>query len=201
MSQDSVSNVTNAVVSMLLEHNLKSAAVAVQKAVGVVTAKESGGLHRYSYSPSVNKYLCEALFFTNSLNKSNPAHKAYLKKLIESYREVNGVSGTADIDSVDAETDTEEDFISVTNGDLAQLILDNTELGQEYLVNDIAKFYHAQDDGDPELEVEMVLSYIEIPEMMDDVRDALGELVSLGYFEVTERDEYNGHITSVLRIQ
>lgn len=209
----STGKVTERVVAMLREHRLDQSAQAVNKAVGVVDAKRHGGVFRYYYSANVNRRLCEALFYLNSLPRCNNNHKLFLKSLIREYREVNGITAVADIDGVDVDETVEEE-ISVANDDMARHILDETEVGEEYNVADIFNDYfgggpaeesveeYDNDGADDEEPVEEIdLSYVEIPEMTEDLLSCIRELVSLGYFEILERDEVNGHPSVVKRVQ
>lgn len=76
----------------LLESGLQNCANAFEKAVSEVVAWESTGLYNNHYNKNVNRYLCEALLHVNTDVRCSDKHRALIRSLIESYRDVYGLS-------------------------------------------------------------------------------------------------------------
>lgn len=87
-SQIIISDVRN----YLLESGLQHAANAYDKAISEVINFEINGTYSNYFSKKVNRYLCEALIGANSESKVNDKHVAILRSLIESYRNIYGLS-------------------------------------------------------------------------------------------------------------
>jgi hypothetical protein len=76
----------------LLESGLQNCANAFEKAVSEVVAWESTGLYNNHYNKNVNRYLCEALLHVNTDVRCSNKHRTLVRSLIESYRDVYGLS-------------------------------------------------------------------------------------------------------------
>lgn len=76
----------------LLESGLQNCANAFDKAVSEVVSWETEGVYRNHYSKTVNRYLCEALLFANFDNRASKKQRLIMRSLIESYRNVYGLS-------------------------------------------------------------------------------------------------------------
>lgn len=76
----------------LLESGLQNCANAFDKAVSEVITYETCGTYNNHYSKSINKYLCEALLILNSDTKCSENSRRLVRGLIESYRNVYGLS-------------------------------------------------------------------------------------------------------------
>lgn len=76
----------------LLENSLQNNAVALDKAISEVISWEETGMHQNYFNKDVNRYLCEALIAMNYDTKCKPSHKILVRGLIESYREIHGLS-------------------------------------------------------------------------------------------------------------
>ena len=130
------------VVQYFYNNNKKYYATAIQNAQNRVRLFESCGYSYREYNQRVNKGLCEALFFMNSDPYCDVNHIKLIRKLIESYRDMNGLS------TIDFATDSGEDKVAtVVDGkfsdfpetnDKHTFILLNTEVGEEYNVEDLA---------------------------------------------------------------
>lgn len=203
------------VVAYLHENNQRSYATAVQNAAGRVITHESGQMRVGNYSRKVNKWLTEALFMMNS-DPYCPDHLINItRKLIESYRQMNGMSTDdfcTDVGDVIRDIDKEAPFVKnladmvdeldgndvgikdVKNGQrhssADELIIQNTLVGEEYDVDAIMSFLSDQNVNVATLNIET-----------DKAIDVIKQLIVYGYFEVTERDPINGKILSVLRIR
>lgn len=193
------------VVSYLQENNQRAYATAVQNAAGRVLTYENGEMRVGNYNKRINRWLTESLFFMNSDPMCPPSVIKITRKLIESYRDMNGMSTsdfTTDMGDAIVEVNPESSFDDEVT-DIATLdqaadessatdyIIDNTEVGQEYALNDIIDFFSSTQDAD-------AMSRISAE---DEVLSALKSLVSLGYFEVTSRDDFNGRIQDVIRVR
>lgn len=167
------SSVVKPVVDYLLENNQKFAAQAIQNALGQVVSAQNGCQKNHSYSPSVNRYLCEALFFVNSDPQATTNNRLIIRKLLEEYRHINNMP-TDDVDALPDEYISIQENISVEHQDLADFILENTERGEEYDMRDIedAAIHYT--------------AYLPQNQIIEDVSNAVRELVSMGYFTVTE---------------
>jgi hypothetical protein len=131
----------NDVVNYFYRNNKKFYATAIQNAQSRVRLFESGGHPYREYNHRVNKGLCEALFYMNSDPSCDADGIRLVRKLIESYRDMNGLS------TVDFATDCGEDkVINVVDGkftdfvksnDKHKFILLNTEVDEEYNVEDL----------------------------------------------------------------
>jgi hypothetical protein len=76
----------------LLECGLQNHANAFDKAIAEVVSYETEGVYRNHYSKKVNRYLCEALLYVNTDVKTSNTQKKLVRGLIESYRNVYGLS-------------------------------------------------------------------------------------------------------------
>lgn len=167
------SSVVQPVVNYLLEHNQKFAAQAIQNALGQVCSANAGSKKNHSYSPSVNRYLCEALFFVNSDPDAPTNNRLVIRKLLEEYRHINNMP-TDDVDALPDEYITIEESVSFEHQDLADFILENTIKGEEYDMRDIE-----------EAAIQNT-SYLPEAQILEDTSNAVRELVSMGYFRITE---------------
>lgn len=156
-----------------------------------------------NYNKKVNRWLTESLFFMNSDPNCPPNVIKVTRKLIESYRDMNGMS-TEDFTTdegdlvIDVDHDSSlEDSLSRAGDILAdssdndELIIQNTEVGEEYDIDDILQF--VCDNANVTVDSRLVEE--------DEAIETIKHLVELGYFEVTERDPFNGRIASVTRIR
>lgn len=165
------SSIVKPIVDYLYENNQKFAAQAVQNALGHVASSEAGQQSHRSYSPSVNRYLCEALYFVNSDPNAEHNSKLIVRKLLEEYRRINGMP-TDDVDNALGEQYVEvneKTSVSVPHADTAAFILENTERGKEYDLCDIQ---------------EAVFNQFHF----DDTEETMEELVMLGEF--AKHDDY-----------
>lgn len=85
-------SVISAMRDYLLESGLQNCANAFDKAVSEVITYETNGVYNNHYSKNVNRYLCEALLIVNSDNKCTANQRKLVRGLIESYRNVYGLS-------------------------------------------------------------------------------------------------------------
>ena len=133
----------DSVVNYFYRNNKKFYATAVQNAQSRVRLFESGGYAYQEYNHRINKGLCEALFFMNSDPCCDTNNIKLVRKLIECYRDMNGLS------TVDFDTDCGEDkVINVVDGkfsdftktnDKHNFILLNTVVDEEYNFDDIVE--------------------------------------------------------------
>lgn len=165
------SSIVKPIVNYLYENNQKFAAQAVQNALGHVVSAEAGKQSARSYSPSVNRYLCEALYFVNSDPNAEHGSKLIIRKLLEEYRKINGMP-TDDVDNALGDQFVEVNertSVSVAHSDTAAFILENTERGKEYDLCDIQEAVFDQFH-------------------FDDAEETMEELVMLGDF--ARHDDY-----------
>lgn len=194
----------NSVVAYLHENNQRAYATAVQNAAGRVLTHETGEMRVGNYNKKINRWLTESLFLMNSDPCCPPYVIKTTRKLIEAYREMNGMStddfltdeGDLVVD-VDKDTAFSDDVAEISDElenhtDGAQMILDNTEVGETYLVSDIMSYLGQNSDS---LGVEEKIS--EEDAFLDDIK----HLVEIGYFEVTAREPFNGKISEVTRVR
>lgn len=221
--QDKVQESINEAVQYLTQVNCKHNAEAVAAAAGQVLAYENGDILTHPYSKRVNRHLCESLFIMNSDPNCSLNNIRLVRRLIESYRDMNGMptdSFEDDIAIIDVPDDSESSFgelaktvapeveekaaapvVSINGLDscneiVSQFIYDNTELGEEYAVEDIIDEFLAS-ANDPQ----NTADYKYRANTQVDVLDALKSLVKAGIFEVTEREDWNGTISAVLRVR
>lgn len=189
----------NKVVAYLQENNQRAYATAVQNAAGRVLTYESGQMRVGNYNKKINRWLTESLFLMNSDPNCPPQVIKITRKLIESYRDMNGMSTDdflTDAGDLVVDIDKESGFndamqrAEIDELDDDETILQNTEVGEEYVVNDIIDFFAQAQSADAAERISVE----------DQVMASLKHLVELGYFEVLERDEYNGRIQEVVRI-
>lgn len=192
------------IVNYLLENYRPDYANAVERAASEVTLALQNEAYTQKFSRKLNKQLTEALIMMNCDNDCSTKQLAHLRKLIESYHEIHGLDGEDyyagnDIDDAEVvygqvptpEVPEEEDWMpqgeeeydmeEECGGDLCDCILDTVEIGEVRTIDAIAHEVNEED----------TLA----------VLDAVRELVKDGYFEVREREPYNGYISSVLRVR
>lgn len=189
----------NKVVAYLQENNQRAYATAVQNAAGRVLTYESGEMRVGNYNKKINRWLTESLFLMNSDPNCPPQVIKITRKLIENYRGMNGMSTddfltdagdlVVDIDK-ECGFDTAMQRAEIDELDDDETILQNTEVGEEYVVNDIIDFFAQAQSAN-------AAERISVEEQ---VMSSLKHLVELGYFEVLERDMYNGRIQEVVRV-
>lgn len=200
----------NSIVNYLLENAQQDYATAVRNAAGQIIANENGNTALIRFSRSVNRNLCEALFYMNSDPNCSFEHLVVAHKLLENYRELHGMPTDdfeAELGPLEIEVDggfedemqpgPEDDF-SCPEGhcewepitmDEEDEIIGAVDIGEVLNVSEfISKRFGPADFRDR-------LAY------EDDILDALRRLISIGVFEVLERDEYNGSITVVKRVR
>lgn len=86
------------------------------------------------------------------------------------------------------------EYVAGDEYDLNQFIIDNTEIGEEYILDDICdEVLKANSEGDDNYKV--------YDSTQSDVLTAIKNLIADGFFEVTERDEYNGTVAVVVRVK
>lgn len=116
--KDKVQESINEAVHYLNQASCYNAAEAVRSAAGQVLAYENGDILTHPYSKKVNRYLCESLFIMNSDPNCDSNHIRLVRRLIEGYREMNGMPTDTfadDIVLMDIPVETEVTFTSVAN--------------------------------------------------------------------------------------
>lgn len=176
------------VVNYFYRNNKKYYATAVQNAQSRVRMFESCGYPYREYNHRVNKGLCEALFFMNSDPYCDEKNIKLVRKLIESYRQMNGLS------TVDFATDTGEDKITNVVGgnfsdfpetnDKQDFILLNTEVGEEYNVEDLADALFDNFYGE-------ISCPIECSKANDEIMNIIQNLIQNGHFDKLVDAKYN----------
>lgn len=86
------SKVITSIRNYLLESGQQACAIALDKAISEIISFDSTGRYKNNYSNKTNSLLCEALIIANMDNSCSEQNKALLRALIESYREVYGLS-------------------------------------------------------------------------------------------------------------
>lgn len=217
LGQDTIESVVN----YFLENAQQGYATAVRNAAGQVIAYLNENYTQLRFNKTVNRNLCEALFFMNSDPNCDYKNLIVTRKLLENYREMNGLP----IDDFESEIGPVEiEF----GGNVEDAHDPMSEIG----------FDHFEDECDDELdcddmscewepdtadEEESVIAAVDIGETLvvsdfisdhfghvdfrdrlaneDEILDAIKHLVNMGVFEVLDRDEYNGKISVVKRIR
>ena len=175
------------------DKNLFESISAIRKAAGEVACMQNGQFWKSVYSDKINRKLNEALTAMCCDPNCDTRNIQHLKSLIEDYREMHNMP-EMEIEIPQAQVvapslqdeltvDTPYDIEEVDNCDVEDAILDLVHVGEYISFKAIA-------DELGESEEDRVC-------LMDGVK----ELVRQGYFEVTQREPYNGGIEMVLRIQ
>lgn len=191
----------NDVVKYLHGWNKSLYATAVQNAVAYVRLYESGNYGFRQYRKNVNRHLCESLYFMNSDPDCPVQMKRTVRQIIENYRKMNGLP--TDDFKTDSGEDTVVDIdtnaslidavgVDATDEGIALYVIDNTEKGEEYYLSDIIDELVNKYPEKGAYEVRLGFE--------NKVWEKVKELISLGYFEVTERDRINGKISAVRRV-
>lgn len=213
----------NEAVHYLNQSSCYEAADAVRSAAGLVLAYENGDILTHPYSKKVNRHLCESLFIMNSDPNCNQNHIRLVRKLIEGYREMNGMpidTFADDVVLMDLPIEADITFTELADDiapkepgdtwggtyneymadeidpadDLNQFIIDNTEIGEEYVIEDIC-------DEVLKVSGNRDQNYKVYDSTQSDVLTAIKNLIADGFFEVTERDEFNGSVSVVIRVK
>ena len=190
----------NDVVNYFFSNNKKFYATAIQNAQSRVRLFESGGYGYREYNHRVNKGLCEALFYMNSDPYCDPNNIKLVRKLIESYRDMNGLS-TADF----ALDNGHDKVIDVVNGDFSnfvdtndkhKFILLNTEIGEEYNVEDLVDAVMDEFYGN-------VVCPVQIANANDEIMKHIQNLINSENFKSIKDSKYDGGDTVlvVLRVK
>lgn len=116
------------IVKHFHKHNLHRCACAVANA-----SAELNDASFPAFSPAINHWLCEALFFL--LSNDDPQAQD-IRKLIVEYRNFFGLSLT-DFNEVPEEEDCNFPPVPPAAANLTSFILDNTERNQLYYLSDI----------------------------------------------------------------
>lgn len=191
----------NDVVKYLHGWNKSLYATAIQNAVAYVRLYESGNYGFRQYRKNVNRHLCESLYFMNSDPDCPIQMKKTVRQIIENYRKMNGLP--TDDFKTDSGEDTVVDIdtnaslidavgVDATDEGIALYVIDNTEKGEEYYLADIIDELVNKYPEKGAYEVRLGFE--------NKVWEKVKELISLGYFEVTERDHINGKISAVRRV-
>lgn len=191
----------NDVVKYLHGWNKSLYATAIQNAVAYVRLYESGNYGFRQYRKNVNRHLCESLYFMNSDPDCPIQMKKTVRQIIENYRKMNGLP--TDDFKTDSGEDTVVDIdtnaslidavgVDATDEGIALYVIDNTEKGEEYYLSDIIDELVNKYPEKGAYEVRLGFE--------NKVWEKVKELISLGYFEVTERDHINGKISAVRRV-
>ena len=192
----------NDVVNYFHSNNKRVYATAVQNAVGYVRLFESGNYGFKQFRHGINKNLCESLYFMNCDPYCPLNLKRTVRQILENYRKMNGLP-TDDFKSDTGEdlmvdVDTTANLIDAVGTDVAEegiaiYIIDNTEKGEEYYLSDIVDDLVGKYPEKGAYEVRLGFE--------NKVWEKVKELICHGYFEVTERDQVNGAISSVRRVR
>lgn len=190
------------VVDYFRQHDYHQFGHTIKRAAAEVLAEGSGVTMRHRYNKQINSTLCEALLTMNYHKDCPDNYRLVMGKLIESYRDMNGMPSddylvnTGEISpefSVEVRgPESFDEFANEIEGEeqcesdgYCDFIINNTEVGGEYSVEDVMQ------DSSNEIGFKTE----------DDTLEAIKTLVSLGYFEVTERDSMNGKISHILRVR
>jgi hypothetical protein len=191
----------NDVVNYFHGWNKSLYSTAIQNAVGYVRLYESGNYGFRQYRHGINKNLCESLYFMNCDPNCPIQYKKTVRQILENYRKMNGLP------TDDFKSDTGEDTIAnidsasslidavgvdAAGEGIALYIVDNTEKGEEYYLSDIVDDLVNKYPEKGAYEVRLGFE--------NKVWEKVKELISLGYFEVIERDPINGKISVVRRV-
>ena len=192
----------NDVVNYFHRWNKRVYATAIQNAVGYVRIYESGNHGFRQFKHSVNKNLCESLYFMNCDPYCPLNLKRTVRQILENYRKMNGLP-TDDFKSDTGEDlmvdiDTTANLIDAVGTDVAEegiamYIIDNTEKGEESYLSDIVDDLVNKYPEKGAYEVRLGFE--------NKVWEKVKELICHGYFEVTERDQVNGAISAVRRVR
>lgn len=227
--KDKIQESINEAVYYLNQASCYNAADAVRSAAGQVLAYENGDILTHPYSKKVNRHLCESLFIMNSDPNCNPNHIRLVRRLIEGYREMNGMPTDTfedDVVLMDIPVEAEISFGDVASSvaptepgetwggtyneyisdesdcGLNQFIIDNTEIGEEYAIEDIIEeVLHSTkycEGGASHCDPHDYKAY---DATQSDVITAIKSLIADGFYEVTERDEYNGSVAVIIRVK
>ena len=169
----------NNIVDYFYRNNKKFYATAVQNAQSRVRLFESGGYAYQEYNHRINKGLCEALFYMNSDPYCDTNNIKLVRKLIESYRDMNGLS------TVDFATDCGEDkVVNVVDGkfsdfvktnDKHNFILLNTVVDEEYNIDDIVEALYNEFYSD-------VTQADEVNAANEEIMKHIEQLIQQGHF-------------------
>lgn len=207
------------IVNYFLENAQQDYATAVRNAAGQVIAYLNENYAQQRFSRSVNKNLCEALFYMNSDPNCDYRKLIVTRKLLENYREMNGLpidDFEAEVGPIEIEMNHDTNIDSDPMNDIGI-----EHFGDESECDDFEREEWEPDTSDDE---EKIIGRVEIGDVVevsdivadmfgpdadfrdrlaseDNILDALKHLVNMGMFEVLDRDEYNGKISVVKRIR
>ena len=174
----------------LADKNLFESIGAIRKASGEVACMQSGQYWKSTYSDRINRMMNEALtamYCDPSCDSRNIQH---LKSLIEDYRAMHNMPEVElDVPQVQVVAPHLQDEINsydcneIDDCDIEDNILDLVQVG-EYIsfANLCAEMAECEEDKAC-------------------LMDSLKELVRQGYFEVRQREPYNGSIEMVMRVK
>lgn len=188
----------NDVVTYFYNNHKQFYATAIQNAQGRVRLFESCGHPYREYRQSINRGLCEALFFMNSDPECNPTNIRFVRQLLESYRNMNGLS------TDDFATDMGEDLVAdvrkgvtfeetINDDSIREFICANTEIGEEYLVEEIID--SVKEEFFPDA------SFMDNFTIVENIMSEIKLLVKCEIFEVSEREDINGSIYALIRLK
>ena len=192
----------NDVVNYFHRWNKRIYATAIQNAVGYVRIYESGNRGFRQFKHSVNKNLCESLYFMNCDPNCPLKLKKTVRQILENYRRMNGLPTddfkTDSGEDLMVDVDTSANLIDAVGTDIAEediaiYIIENTEKGEEYYLTDIVDDLVNKYPNKRAYEVRLGFE--------NKVWEKVKELICHGYFEVTERDQINGAISAVRRVR
>jgi hypothetical protein len=192
----------NDVVNYFHMNNKKLYATAVQNAVGYVCLYESGNYGFKQYRHGVNKNLCESLYFMNSDPYCPINLKRTVRQILENYRRMNGLptddfktdSGEDTMANIDSTADLIDSVgVDAAEEGIALYIIDNTEKGEEYYITDIVDELINKYPEKRAYEVRLGFE--------NKVWDKVKELITLGWFEVTEREGINGFPSAIRKVR
>lgn len=192
----------NDVINYLHRHNKKIYATSFLNAANYTFLYESGNISCRQYKPSINRNLCQTLYFLNSSLTCPTNLKKTVRQVIENYRKMNGLSTddfrTDSGQDVVINIDPNASLLDSIGADIAQqgiglYIINNTEKGQEYqlddIIDDLVEKYPEKGHYDVRLGFE------------NKVWQKLNQLISLEYFQVMQRQPINGKISVVKRVR
>lgn len=175
----------------LADKNLFESINAIRKASGEVACMHNGQYWKSTYSDRVNRKMNEALTTMYCDPNCDSRNIAHLKALIEDYREMHNMP-EVELDvpraqvvapSLQGEMVDGQYEVEVDDCDVEDAILDLVQVG-EYISYQSLCEEMAENANDKEC-----------------LMDSLRSLVQQGYFEVRNRDPYNGRIELVMRVR
>lgn len=174
----------------LADKNLFESISAIRKASGEVACMRNGQYWKSVYSDKINRRMNEALTTMYCDPNCDSHNIQHLKSLIEDYRAMHNMPEVElDVPQVQVVAPKLQDEINsydcneVDDCDIEDNILDLVQVG-EYI-----SFANLCDEM-AECEEDKVC-----------LMDSLKELVRQGYFEVRQREPYNGSIEMVMRVK